>query len=88
MYASPQRTVSSRLTVVTITCAVNQFVYGIAELEDENVAVVSLYPGIVTTEMMQDVMAKDDFEENVRCVRRYLFAAGLWSLQDFRCLRG
>lgn len=40
------------------------------ELEKENVAVVSLYPGIVTTEKMQDLMGKEDFEENVRRMQR------------------
>ncbi|CAN0075782.1 unnamed protein product, partial [Discosporangium mesarthrocarpum] len=35
------------------------------ELETENVAVVSLYPGIVVTEKMQRLMDSGDYEEQV-----------------------
>lgn len=40
----------------------------LSELEEEKVAVVSLYPGIVKTEKMDNLMTKSpkDFEANVR----------------------
>lgn len=56
---------------MVFVCCVADFVRyccPLSELEEEKVAVVSLYPGIVKTEKMDNLMTKSpkDFEANVR----------------------
>lgn len=57
------------------------------ELEEEKVAVVSLYPGIVKTEKMVGLMTKSpkDFEANVRRVELLCDASVVRMIQNLCC---